>query len=112
MWKPDQRSTDLQHQDLSCSGDRGPIGRSFPRPEKQPKAISTASETPPSFPNYLPLGHQSVDRIAKLLDPVAFERLYGGWWHSVIASNAKAAMVRSVSRYLDAIGGRYPDHSV
>lgn len=61
-----------------------------------------------SFPNYIPLGSTSVERIAAALEPYDFERIYGGWWHSVIARDAKAALARSVARYLAAIDGRYP----
>ena len=61
-----------------------------------------------SFPNYLPLGRASIERIATMLEKMPFERLYGGWWHSIIAEDAKGALDRSVSRYLDAIAGKYP----
>lgn len=61
-----------------------------------------------SFPNYLPLGRRSIERIARLLEPLAFARIYGGWWHSTVAGDAKAALARSAARYLDAIEGRYP----
>lgn len=61
-----------------------------------------------SFPNYLPLSRASVTRIAALLDGWDYERIYGGWWHSVVAADGKAVMARSVERYLAAIDGRYP----
>lgn len=61
-----------------------------------------------SFPNYLPLGRPAIERIVRMLDPVAFARIYGGWWHSVVAENAKEVIARSAVRYLDAIEGLYP----
>lgn len=61
-----------------------------------------------SYPNYIPLGRASVERIAATLEPYDFERIYGGWWHSVIAQDAKAALRRSATRYLAAIDGHYP----
>lgn len=61
-----------------------------------------------SFPNYLPLGRNSIGRIARMLETVPFARIYGGWWRSVVAGDAKLALSRSATRYLDAIEGRYP----
>lgn len=61
-----------------------------------------------SFPNYLPLGGASVERIMRMLDPLQFERIYGGWWHSTVKGDARRALERSARRYLDAIDGIYP----
>lgn len=61
-----------------------------------------------SFPNYLPLGRASIERIVRVLDTVPFARLHGGWWHSTVRGDAKDALARSAARYLDAIEGRYP----
>lgn len=61
-----------------------------------------------SYSNYLPLGRASVERIARMLEPVAYERIYGGWWHSVVMHDAKAVLANSAARYIDAIEGRYP----
>jgi hypothetical protein len=60
-----------------------------------------------SFPNYLPLGKYAIDRIEDLLAPYDFDRIYGGWWHSVIDSSAKAALAESAKRYKQAIDGIY-----
>ncbi len=56
-----------------------------------------------SYPNYIPLGPAAVRRIAKVFAPLAFDRIYGGWWDRNIASDAKAAFNVSVQRYLAAI---------
>jgi Metallo-beta-lactamase superfamily len=56
-----------------------------------------------SYPNYLPLGAAAVRRIAEVIAPLAFDRIYGAWWDRNIASGAKAAFEASVKRYLRAI---------
>ncbi len=60
-----------------------------------------------SFPNYLPLGRRSVERIGAMLAGLPFERLYGGWWHSIVPARAKSVLDLSVRRYLDALEGVY-----
>jgi len=56
-----------------------------------------------SYPNYVPLGAAAVRRIAQVVGPLGFDRIYGGWWERNIAADAKAAFARSVTRYLAAI---------
>jgi hypothetical protein len=56
-----------------------------------------------SFPNYIPLNARSVQGIARAIEPLAFDRIYGAWWGRNIEANAKAAFVASVRRYLAAI---------
>ncbi|PAY10802.1 MBL fold metallo-hydrolase [Bradyrhizobium sp. UFLA03-84] len=58
-----------------------------------------------SYPNYIPLNASAVRRIAQVVAPLAFERIYGAWWGKNIASDAKAAFDRSVERYIAAISG-------
>jgi hypothetical protein len=58
-----------------------------------------------SYPNLVPLDAGSVQRIAAVLQQRQFERLYGGWWDRVIASDGKTALAESVQRYLAAISG-------
>jgi hypothetical protein len=53
-----------------------------------------------SYPNQIPLPEQSVRHILDRLEPLAFDRLYGGWWDSVVATDAKAAVQRSADRYI------------
>jgi glyoxylase-like metal-dependent hydrolase (beta-lactamase superfamily II) len=58
-----------------------------------------------SFPNIVPLGAADVRRIVAAVEPFAFDRLYGGWHESVVATDAKAAVRRSAERYLSRIAG-------
>ncbi len=56
-----------------------------------------------SYPNYIPLNAVAVRRIADVIAPLAFDRIYGAWWGRNIASGAKAAFDASIRRYLAAI---------
>jgi glyoxylase-like metal-dependent hydrolase (beta-lactamase superfamily II) len=56
-----------------------------------------------SFPNYLPLSAASVRRVAAALEPFVYDRIYGAWWNRVVAADAKAAVGRSVERYIRAL---------
>lgn len=56
-----------------------------------------------SYPNLIPLNAQAVARIVNALEPFAFEKIYGGWWHSIVAADAKNVVKRSAARYLQAI---------
>ena len=56
-----------------------------------------------SYPNYIPQNATSVRRIARVVEPLAFDRIYGAWWDRNIATDAKAAFDTSVRRYLAAI---------
>jgi hypothetical protein len=56
-----------------------------------------------SFPNYIPLNATSVQGIARALEPLAFDRIYGAWWGRNVEAGAKAAFEASVRRYLAAI---------
>jgi hypothetical protein len=58
-----------------------------------------------SYPNYIPLNADAVQRIARAVSPLAFDRIYGAWWGRNIAHGAKAAFDGSVRRYLAAIAG-------
>ena len=53
-----------------------------------------------SFPNYIPLSARKVRAIVETLEPYAFDRIYGGWWPSIVQSDAKAALKRSAERYI------------
>jgi hypothetical protein len=53
-----------------------------------------------SYPNWIPLGASTVRGIARAIEPYPFERVYGAWWDRVIAADGKAAVARSVERYL------------
>jgi hypothetical protein len=56
-----------------------------------------------SYPNYIPLNASAVRRIAGIIEPLAFDRIYGAWWGRNIEAGAKAAFDASVRRYIAAI---------
>jgi hypothetical protein len=56
-----------------------------------------------SYPNLIPLNAATVRRIADVVAPLAFDRIYGAWWGRNIADDAKALFGKSVERYLAAI---------
>jgi hypothetical protein len=58
-----------------------------------------------SFPNYIPLNAKSVQRVARAVAPLAFDRIYGAWWGRNIEHSARAAFDASVEQYLAAISG-------
>jgi hypothetical protein len=57
-----------------------------------------------SYPNLIPLRADAIRRIIAAVEPYAFDRLYGGWSGSIVASDAMEAVRRSAARYLDRIG--------
>jgi hypothetical protein len=56
-----------------------------------------------SYPNMIPLNAKKVQHIVDAVEPLAFDRLYGGWWDLVVRNDAKAAVKRSAERYIRAI---------
>ncbi|MEO9297087.1 hypothetical protein [Devosia alba] len=56
-----------------------------------------------SYPNMIPLPARDVQTIADRVAELSFDRLYGGWWDKVIASDAKTAIARSAERYIAAL---------
>jgi glyoxylase-like metal-dependent hydrolase (beta-lactamase superfamily II) len=56
-----------------------------------------------SYPNMIPLNARAVDRIVQAVEPYPFDRIYGGWWDSIVAGDARAAVRRSAERYIQAI---------
>jgi hypothetical protein len=56
-----------------------------------------------SFPNQIPLPPSAVRRVAAAVEPYPFERIYGAWWDRVLDQDGKAAVRRSVDRYIAAI---------
>ena len=53
-----------------------------------------------SYPNQIPLPERGIRHIIDRLEPYAFDRVYGGWWDSVIPADAKDAIRRSAERYI------------
>ena len=58
-----------------------------------------------SYPNYIPLPPDAVRGIVQALEPYAFDRIYGGWWDSVVRENAKESVRSSAERYIRWTGG-------
>ena len=56
-----------------------------------------------SYPNYIPLPAATVRRMARMLEPYPFERVYGAWFGAVVRADAKAAVQRSAERYVRAL---------
>ncbi len=58
-----------------------------------------------SYPNLIPLPAPAIERIVKAVEPFAYDRIYSGWFDSVLIRDAKAAVARSAERYIHAIQG-------
>jgi hypothetical protein len=61
-----------------------------------------------SYPNLIPLPAREVERIRDVLETLAFDRVYGAWWDTVVGHDAKAKVRFSADRYVDALAGRMP----
>ena len=57
-----------------------------------------------SYPNLIPEDPAVIARALALVEPYAFETVYGGWWRRVVDTDAKAALRRSAERYRRHIG--------
>jgi hypothetical protein len=62
-----------------------------------------------SYPNIVPLPAWDVERLVATIEPYGFDRLYGAFWPSVVASDAKAAARRSAERYVAALNRPRPE---
>jgi hypothetical protein len=58
-----------------------------------------------SYPNFIPLPAVEVDRIAQTLEPLAFDRIYGGWWDRDVLQDAAEAVCASARRYVAWVEG-------
>jgi hypothetical protein len=56
-----------------------------------------------SYPNLIPLPPAEIERIRSVVETLEFDRLYGAWWDRVIVADAKAKVMRSAGRYIDAV---------
>lgn len=53
-----------------------------------------------SIPNFIPERPSTIRRALALVEPFAFERIYGAFWGRVVSSDGAAAVRRSADRYL------------
>jgi hypothetical protein len=58
-----------------------------------------------SYPNLIPLPAGEIARIRDVVTTLEFDRLYGAWWERVVDCDAKAKVLRSADRYIDALHG-------
>ncbi len=58
-----------------------------------------------SYPNLIPLSRREVEGIGHAMTPFCFDRIYGHYFDRVIAADAKAALDKSIARYIGAIEG-------
>jgi glyoxylase-like metal-dependent hydrolase (beta-lactamase superfamily II) len=56
-----------------------------------------------SYPNLVPLPGHVVERMARRVDELRFDRVYGAWWDRVVERDGAAAVRRSAERYLAAL---------
>ncbi|MEW2501693.1 MULTISPECIES: MBL fold metallo-hydrolase [unclassified Amycolatopsis] len=53
-----------------------------------------------SYPNLIPERPSVVRRAAELLEPYAFDAIYGAWWDRIVRSDGHEVVQRSAKRYL------------
>ncbi|MDB4950640.1 MAG: beta-lactamase domain protein [Gemmatimonadetes bacterium] len=58
-----------------------------------------------SYPNMLPLPSRAVRRIARAVEPYAFDRVHGAFWGRTIASDGSAVVARSAENYCRWVDG-------
>jgi hypothetical protein len=58
-----------------------------------------------SYPNLIPLSAPAVARIGAMLEPFAFDVIYGAWFDRVIPRGGKDAVTRSIARYIAMVQG-------
>lgn len=62
-----------------------------------------------SYPNLVPLPATEVRRICDTISAYDFTRLYGAWFERIVSSQARAAVIRSADRYIQALEHILPD---
>ena len=58
-----------------------------------------------SYPNYIPLPPPAVRGIVEALEPLEFDRIYGGWFGNDVREDGKESVRRSAERYIRWSGG-------
>jgi hypothetical protein len=53
-----------------------------------------------SYPNLIPERPEVIRRAVAMLEPFAFDRVYGAWWGRIVHTDGAAAIRRSADRYL------------
>ena len=56
-----------------------------------------------SYPNLIPMSARKVRGIVQAVEPYAYDRIYSGWFGTVLKENAKAGVEYSAQRYIEAI---------
>jgi glyoxylase-like metal-dependent hydrolase (beta-lactamase superfamily II) len=62
-----------------------------------------------SYPNMWPLSRAAVESIVAAVAPFEYDRIYGAWWDRHVETDAKAAVVRSLERYVQLLEQDDPD---
>ncbi|SHF82396.1 MBL fold metallo-hydrolase [Streptoalloteichus hindustanus] len=62
-----------------------------------------------SAPNMLPLPERLVRQVVSAVRPYEFDRVYGGWWTSVLDRDAKRVVERCADRYVQFLRGDAPE---
>jgi hypothetical protein len=65
-----------------------------------------------SYPNLIPLPPCEVSRIATVVSPLRFDRVYGAFWNREITADARRRVQESAERYIEWATGRGGDVSV
>ena len=53
-----------------------------------------------SYPNLIPLDEGTIEQIARRVERLAFDRIYGGWWGRIVMHDGPGAVRRSADRYV------------
>jgi hypothetical protein len=64
-----------------------------------------------SFPNFIPLDDATVLDIARRVERFSFDKIYGGWWGSIVVTDGPGAIRRSADRYVARLHGERPASS-
>ena len=56
-----------------------------------------------SYPNQIPLSPTAVRKIVKAVDSFSYDRIYSGWFGSVLREHAQHGVQFSAQRYIDAV---------
>jgi hypothetical protein len=65
-----------------------------------------------SFPNMIPLPPAEVTRIARIVAPLRFERIYGAFWNRDVTADAHRRVQESAERYVAWLTGHGTDAPV